>query len=60
MVHDSWSNLKKKRPNKYKPGILQLSKLTTFVGCDFHPIFCSSAPKESPGVPSSTKTHEIP
>jgi hypothetical protein len=41
-------------------GITQSSNCTCEVGCDRQPILFSGAPKDSPGVPSSTITADMP
>ena len=43
-----------------RPGCGSASNITMAVGCECHPSFFSWAPKESPGVPFSTRKQEMP
>jgi hypothetical protein len=46
-------------PSIASAGTRTPSNTTCVVGCAFQPIFCSAAPKLSPGVPFSTTNAEI-
>lgn len=51
----------RKRATRRSPGPSRTThKKTEQVGCVFHPSFRSCFPKLSPGVPFSTRTHEMP
>ena len=47
-------------PSRFSPGIRAPSKITWAVGCAFHPILASLAPKLTPGVSFSTMNAEMP
>src|SRR5262249_40429774 len=47
-------------PTRFATGTRHASKITIAVGCECQPSFFSCAPKLSPGVPFSTRKHEMP
>ena len=47
-------------PTRFAAGTRHCSKITMAVGCECQPSFFSWAPKDSPGVPFSTRKQEMP
>ena len=47
-------------PIKFSTGTRQSSKVMIRVGCEFQPTFFSFLPNDRPGVPFSTRMHEMP